>query len=1107
MSGSAGGNRITRMSVENTVQDYIQKVLSKFPGFKKAKATGSYNAGTKQDFGDIDLIVQIEGTDKKLIKQDLAKYFSTLPDSLIVPFKSDKYKGKKSLSSGELVTILYPIAGMSDQYVQIDNIISVSEEESTFKNTFLDYSAEVQGLLLGLAKVACLEEDPQEIFKRLGIKNIPTLELNQEYEFNLSGVGLTLRVVTLDNFKEVDRTDVWKSSNWNTVKRLFDNYNIDSDFKTLLKDLSSKLKNERSKNRIKGIFKSMVSIKSGEVGTPKGDNKQVALDAVDSILENMLFKGLVKELIMPLLEDESQETIAIYPGKFKPPHKGHFEVAKQLIGKADKIIIAISGKEVEGISAEQSKAVWELYNTLLGGKLDIIITNKSPVKYVLDTIEANPNNHYIAVHGKEDKDRYRNVGKDPRYINAEIFDGGAISSGNKIINATDLRVALANNKNISKFLPKDITPDQYEKALGMDEVVNESFYKHSIQHTIQEDINTWGTLPEYKIDLNNIYDYEKKGDFYSFYDDVNDCDIIVKLKNLPSGLVEFKFYPVKDNNILGFIKLKQINPKVMNTVYKIFQDEILTKYNSILIQPAGYTRYRLFRAMLNNNIDKNKYDVKVKDDLDEPYIIVRKKEIIKESSSIKKLRVFDFDDTLAHIDAKIYITHSDGSKESLTPAEYAVYEPKPGDTFNFKEFSSIIKKATPIKSNIDLLIKSFNTPNVKTTILTARLLGYPVVKYLKDEYGIRPYVVGLGSSDPEKKREWIEQQIDKGYNDIKFMDDSTKNINAVSKLKEKYPNVKLELKLINEGYVSKQPNDFKEALKSLTKYMIDQGMNIKPLPRVISINNDSKNAENILGKTAYYNPNDCSITLYTLNRHPKDILRSYAHEMIHRIQDNEGKLNNVNTTNTNEDGDLEKLEKEAYLKGNMTFRNWEDNLKKNINEWIVNIPKYNYTSKLSNKIFSQLHELKVNEITLNPNNAVEIYGDLNNGDFTVEEYDYNYRIIKLDKNPYNSNSFYNIDFHEIGNKNPNSSLPTGNAKENYIKILSTIYKIILDFTEKEKPEYIGISSLDESGYGNIYNNLTKTNKIPGYFRKDAGLQFKDKDGKNGKFIILKRTDV
>jgi len=57
------------------------------------------------------------------------------------------------------------------------------------------------------------------------------------------------------------------------------------------------------------------------------------------------------------------------------------------------------------------------------------------------------------------------------------------------------------------------------------------------------------------------------------------------------------------------------------------------------------------------------------------------------------------------------------------------------------------------------------------------------------------------------------------------------------------------------------------------------------------------------------------------------VLRSYAHEMIHRIQDNEGRLNNVNTTNTNEDSDLQELEKEAYLNGNITLRNWEDSIK------------------------------------------------------------------------------------------------------------------------------------------------------------------------------------
>jgi hypothetical protein len=82
-----------------------------------------------------------------------------------------------------------------------------------------------------------------------------------------------------------------------------------------------------------------------------------------------------------------------------------------------------------------------------------------------------------------------------------------------------------------------------------------------------------------------------------------------------------------------------------------------------------------------------------------------------------------------------------------------------------------------------------------------------------------------------------------------------------------------------------------------------------------------------LGKTAYYNPVEKSITLYTMDRHPKDILRSFAHEMVHHEQNLDGRLNNINTTNTNESGDLPEIEKEAYEKGNMMLRNWEDKIK------------------------------------------------------------------------------------------------------------------------------------------------------------------------------------
>ena len=121
--------------------------------------------------------------------------------------------------------------------------------------------------------------------------------------------------------------------------------------------------------------------------------------------------------------------------------------------------------------------------------------------------------------------------------------------------------------------------------------------------------------------------------------------------------------------------------------------------------------------------------------------------------------------------------------------------------------------------------------------------------------------------------------------------------------------------------------NLQDGMLSLTKYMIDNGMNIKPLPKIKVIKDDKENASRLLGKTAYYNPADKSITLYTLGRHPKDVLRSFAHEMVHHEQNLNGTLGNITTTNTNEDDHLKEIEKEAYLKGNIMFRNWEDSIK------------------------------------------------------------------------------------------------------------------------------------------------------------------------------------
>jgi hypothetical protein len=131
---------------------------------------------------------------------------------------------------------------------------------------------------------------------------------------------------------------------------------------------------------------------------------------------------------------------------------------------------------------------------------------------------------------------------------------------------------------------------------------------------------------------------------------------------------------------------------------------------------------------------------------------------------------------------------------------------------------------------------------------------------------------------------------------------------------------------INENATYSSKIDYKQQIKDLIKHMIKKGMNILPLPRVIFKHGDQENASQFLGKTAYYSPSDMTIVLYTEGRHPKDITRSFAHEMIHHIQHLEGRLHDINTTNTNDDDHLNDIEREAYTRGNMVFRNWTDNM-------------------------------------------------------------------------------------------------------------------------------------------------------------------------------------
>jgi hypothetical protein len=126
--------------------------------------------------------------------------------------------------------------------------------------------------------------------------------------------------------------------------------------------------------------------------------------------------------------------------------------------------------------------------------------------------------------------------------------------------------------------------------------------------------------------------------------------------------------------------------------------------------------------------------------------------------------------------------------------------------------------------------------------------------------------------------------------------------------------------------------DIVEKCAQLSNHMIQKGYKITPLPGLKVIDSDVDNSQDFFGKTAYYDPNEQLIVLYTQGRHPKDIVRSYAHEMIHHIQNLEDRLGNITTTDTTEDSHLDNIEREAYEEGNIAFRNWTDSLQEKKNK-------------------------------------------------------------------------------------------------------------------------------------------------------------------------------
>lgn len=142
-----------------------------------------------------------------------------------------------------------------------------------------------------------------------------------------------------------------------------------------------------------------------------------------------------------------------------------------------------------------------------------------------------------------------------------------------------------------------------------------------------------------------------------------------------------------------------------------------------------------------------------------------------------------------------------------------------------------------------------------------------------------------------------------------------------------------------------------EELKKYTKEFYNYAknkLNLTRKPKVFFKKNQF-NADDLLGKTGYYDPQNEEIHLYITDRHAKDIIRSFSHELVHHAQKLAGFDEKINLSLTgtdpayaSHDEGLREMERDAFERGNMIFRDWTDSKKlerKNIMAEEKKLPK------------------------------------------------------------------------------------------------------------------------------------------------------------------------
>ena len=307
--------------------------------------------------------------------------------------------------------------------------------------------------------------------------------------------------------------------------------------------------------------------------------------------------NLGKYIAQQLLEQDKR-TIAIFPGAFKPPHKGHLEVAKMLLKEADQLIILISPNTRDGIDADESVAVWNLYKTLLDGPIEIKVAAGSPIKETYDIVKNNIDTDFIVAFGKGESERFKSMTK---YPNAKVFDGGVIQD----VNATQLRQALDSNdeNSMTKYIPSGITPVDFLNAIGRKSAIMQP--AEPIE--IAESKPGFYVSPYHSLIIDELGEIERTAEEFN----TPIPDIRFAFENARENILTDKIWSKLENsdsfdvkNLDQAVKLANKYKKDWKSIVKAIQDEKQLPLPMVLnygpdkyYLVAGNTRLMIYRAL------------------------------------------------------------------------------------------------------------------------------------------------------------------------------------------------------------------------------------------------------------------------------------------------------------------------------------------------------------------------------------------------------------------------------------------------------------------------------------------------------------------------------